>query len=536
MIGFAPDTKGTADSILPVYQTNKAIVEGSYSWRITKYNAAQITSVSDIDYTALALELTHFGKIYQIGIGGLYASDNGVGVSSTLSLNTPIGLSVVGTFRYLYDNKSSKENDVSNVNPLDMLQESQTNYSIIASYTFWKNTLSVGYNFDDYHSLDKEREYELSMNYSRPIFNKGSSSGSFSLNYTKSQLGYSILATINIGISGKIGENDLAVIFDRPVGVDKFRQGLNYKFGYDINEDTEISAGVIARREPSAKFQKLSEEIDTSYTVGVAYQPFKLQAQMVAQHLEDHSYGYLFNGTINGGWGGAYSYNNGVAMTSKMPYNSGALVRVDVPVDDAKFHVTIDDGDADTIEGNKNYLYSLEPYWHHKITISSAGEENFYKIDKYPSNILLYPSNVKPIIVSAKEFFVLITTIVDEQDEPIADASIKLGTEFDNNSDEFGEIQIEVTKGQKINVTYEEETKQCGFIVPDAESDGGVMMLDKIICKANIVGEDTGNDIDTVSTDNTKKEIASNMPQSSSGWNSVSEIWPNLKSQKSDNI
>ncbi len=485
MIGLPPDTEATASSIFPVYHENNPIFLASYSWRLSKYNAIEITSVSDISYTAGAIELSRFGSFYQLNIGGFFASEQGIGESISATLENIGGLSISMTARNINDKKNiHSTTDIAKTSPLDMLQESQTSLDIVTSYTFLKNTVSIAYDYTTYHSKDREREYELSLNYSRSLFNTSGTSGDFSFNTTKTQTGYSFLASINIQISGKSIKQTISIIGDRPDGAENYRQALNYKIDYDLTDDLSTSATANLKRKPKKDHGKFIKQLESSYIGELNYKPYNLQAQILAQHLPNHDYGYLFNGSTSKTWGYAYSHKNGITTTLDMPYTSGAFVRVNSPAKDSKFHVTVDEDKTKTIQGNSNYFFSLPPYKHHRIQISSASEETFYKIENLPDYLLLYPSNIFPVIVSAKEFFILITVLVDEQDIPIVNASIKLGTEFDNNTDEFGETQIEVSKGDKIRVTYKKETKECYLIVPNQATEGGVLMLDKLTCTA----------------------------------------------------
>lgn len=458
LIGFAKDHENPG--ILPTF-TDTVITKIGYNQRLNALHDLDITAMSDFNYGIVGVEVSRFGSNYQASIGGVIATDKGWGFSILANYQANKSLNFYGQYRQTFDNGQSSDN------ALDILRASETTASLSM------NASLKGLNFSFNANCSKVAA-SITTDYTAsvlvPIYNRGSVSSSLELTGVKNSDGYAGSINLSMQLVTRKTTHHLSVRGDRAESKSVTGQA---SYGFDHTFNDNLQAGLSFDVEHT-KANALHGQLH--------YAPINLNLQGSRVSNPEATATYLFNGTINGNWGGVYSPGYGVAVTKDMDYNSGILVKVNSANKEDKFKLSVNEGDSIQLSANKSRFIPLAPLTKYHLLINSASDEKYFNFANVPNQILFYPCNIQPVNVLAREYFVFMSTLVDTKLQPILNATVRGDAKnLPVGSDEYGALQLEVSKNQQI--IFETAEQACAIVVPDLPTEAGILFTDSVICQ-----------------------------------------------------
>lgn len=468
LIGIAPDQKGLAQPrVIPTYDNKRLVNKIFYNRRISKLYNISTSLLSDLDYSILGVEVTKFGQFYQLSLGGVIASDGGVGGSFLGNINNNGSFSLSFSARYIYDKNKNLDN-IEYLNPLDLLQQTQMNYSLSMLYKFKKNNIRFNYNYNNYSLLKKDFSYEL--NFNRPLYTGGKINSEFTTNVSWSNTGFAFYVSINARLESGKTQQILKVSKNKTEEQAAGKNSIDYNLRYRPLQSIAMESSINA-----------ATDGDNTITTQLEYLPYNAKVQFARHKSNNNSPAYLINSSINSDWGGTFSPKNGFGFTNEIPYNSGVLVNVKSDRDSEDFIVYINSAEY-KIKSNNNYFFSLAPYKKYKFSITTETQNHLYRIADIPDVVMLYNNNIQAINARAIEYYVIITKIFDDNNILIKNAKIYTQNDYPDEIDEDGEGQFEAAPGDKLTVELENMQK-CQVEIPEnLNVDDGIVFLDSLAC------------------------------------------------------
>ena len=490
--GYLPERLG-GNRVLPVISST-AVVQSDYQKRLSPSTAFQVGGIVERRYALADLGYSWFNDSSEITPSVALASDRvyGVGLLYSLRINSAWNANVL--FRHMYNQPSEQKWEEEHhedshddehgehaedeyISPIDNIRQLSKVTTITVSYNQPKFQVNAQYNNESPVSGERQQTYGINWTQFLPSFDniifKLVSSA------IKDRHGWTYLITLSASLRHNQFTHTLQTQFEKTPEAEEhsddnhWTKELQYNLAYKPNGTQHNFKLGVDKSSDKTQYNGLAD-MQFSENVG-----FTAQGSYIQRTRSNNTYNYLVDLNHTDRVGLAIA-KGALVWTSNMEETSGAIVKVVTKNRTAQFDVTVNDKTSYKVRANKYLFIPLKPFRRYSLTITSVGA-NLLDITEQPETFILYPHNVMPIEVMAKQYYSIMGIFVYPNGTPVKDAEINGGIAF-TRTDGEGYGQLELYQGDTLELTPKEGTP-CIVETHNFKPEDGFLYRDAIECK-----------------------------------------------------
>ena len=510
-IGYLPKKLGGNETLPTISST--AVLQSDYEKRLTRNTSFQIGEVAERHYALADIGYSWFNDISKITPSAAIATDRDYGLGLVYNLRIHKAWTLNVLFRHMYNQPSEKQwEEEHHEDPHDDDDHHDDDHHDDLFTALRDEAPAGGENEEDLSPIDNIRQLSsvttVTLNYNNPKFQIGAqysnelqSSGeryhTYGLNWTQSlpslghilfklvssavkdHEGWTYLITLSASLRHHQFTHTLATQFEKTPEAavheddNNWTKELQYNIAYNPRGTRHSFKVGVDKSADKTQYNALAS-MKFGEDIGFTAQGSYIQK---AQHDDTYSYLVDLNHTDKLGLAMA---RGSLVWASDMSETSGTIVKVVTDDKTAKFDITVNNAKSFEVKANKFLFIPLKPFQRYSLTITSIGD-NALDITEQPKTFILYPHNIMPIEVTAKQYYSIMGIFTYPNGDPVKDAEVNGGLSF-TRTDGEGYGQLELYQGSTLELTPKEGLP-CVVETHDFKPEDGFLYLDTIECK-----------------------------------------------------
>ncbi|WP_415837384.1 TcfC E-set like domain-containing protein [Parendozoicomonas haliclonae] len=470
---------------------NETLPESVNEWLMRAAAARRVTENSSLELRGTAtgeeqtLEAEYFiqGGAWDFSLTGMAGNNSakGLALQSSTSFG-PVQLSY--NHRRLWNDSYQPEQSNGEENKALFLGESNESRSLSLATAFLGGNLSGSYSYNK-QNLDDQVPTSLqddgsttiySLSWFRNIIQFSDHGLDLELDYSESDDDKTGTIALTLRRSSRNWNYNIRAEGRREEQSD---QSAESDFGYAVDSRWSRDEILNGAGELGVRYEDLPGE-QTLMGGDVKYEHARFLTEFSADYIDPDNQDSYTN--YNGRLETSFAINaQGAGVGGGNRADSALMVVIDGSPD-ARFDVLVNGTSAGIAVGNGKTVIPLTPYGEYLVSIRPRGEQ-FYRYDQAEHRITLYPGNVETITFTAEEELVLLGKLIDEQGNPLKNATIP-GEEGFARTDAFGIFQVRVpAKGNQLQVNIGNGQSCTATIPAQYQKRSGIGMVGVLQCR-----------------------------------------------------